>query len=53
MQWFQGGLIFEADRLLHHSILGSRVIKKKKRGQGAGFKVQGRWIRVYGVRLSA
>ena len=25
-----GGLVFEAHRLVHHSTLGSRVIKKKK-----------------------
>ena len=27
-----GGLVFKARRLLHHSILGSRLIKKKKEG---------------------
>jgi len=27
---FRGGLIFKAHRLLHHSTLGFRVIKKKK-----------------------
>jgi len=27
---FRGGLVFKAHRLLYHSILGSRVIKKKK-----------------------
>jgi len=28
---FRGGLVFEAHRLLYHSTLGLRVIKKKKR----------------------
>jgi len=27
---FRGGLVFEAHRLLYHSTLGLRVIKKKK-----------------------
>ena len=30
MQRFQGGLVFKAHRLLYHSTLGSRVVKKKK-----------------------
>jgi len=34
MQWFRGGLVFKAHRLLHYSILGSRVIKKKKKAEG-------------------
>jgi len=29
---FRGGLVFKAHRLLYHSILGWRVIKKKKKG---------------------
>ena len=28
---FPGGLVFRAHRLLYHSTLGSRVIKKKRR----------------------
>jgi len=28
---FRGGLVFEAHRLVYHSTLGLRVIKKKKR----------------------
>ena len=28
---FRGGLVFKAHRLLHHSILGLRVMKKKRR----------------------
>jgi len=27
---FRGGLVFKAHRLMYHSTLGSRVIKKKK-----------------------
>jgi len=27
--WFRGGIVFKAHRLLYHSTLGSRVIKKK------------------------
>ena len=30
---FRGGLVYKAHRLLHHSTLGSRVIKKKKWGK--------------------
>jgi len=30
VQRFRGGLVFKAHRLLHHSTLGLRVIKKKK-----------------------
>ena len=29
MKWFRGGLAFKAHRLLYHSTLGLRVIKKK------------------------
>jgi len=32
VQRFRGGLVFKAHRLLHHSTLGLRVIKKKRRG---------------------
>jgi len=28
--WFQGGFVFKARRLVYHSTLGLRVIKKKK-----------------------
>ena len=27
---FQGGLVFEAPRLVYHSTLGSRVVKKRR-----------------------
>ena len=30
MKRFRGGLVYKARRLLYHSTLGSRVIKKKK-----------------------
>ena len=32
MQRFRGGLVFKAHRLVYHSTLGLRVIKKKKKG---------------------
>jgi hypothetical protein len=31
MQRFRGGLVFKAHRLLYHSTLGLRVVKKKKK----------------------
>jgi len=47
--WF-GGLVFKAHRLLHHSTLDLRVIKKKKKvwslAPGLGFGVQGSGFRV-------
>ena len=30
VQWFRGGLVLKARRLLYHSTLGLRVIKKKE-----------------------
>ena len=40
---FRGGLVFKAHSLVHHSTLGLRVIKKKKKKggwlQGVGFRV--------------
>ena len=43
--WFRGGLVFKTHRLLYHSTLGLRVIKKKKYFScvvlwGLGFRVQ-------------
>jgi len=32
VQRFRGGLVFKAHRLVYHSTLGLRVIKKKKKG---------------------
>ena len=31
VEWFRGGLVFKAHRLLYHSTLGSRVLRKKKK----------------------
>ena len=31
---FRGGLVFKTHRLLYHSTLGSRAIKKKKKREG-------------------
>jgi len=31
VKWFRGGLVFKAHRLLYHSTLGLRVIKKKRK----------------------
>ena len=55
---FRGGLVFKADRLLYHSTLGLRVIKKKKflrcepalrfRLQGLGVGVWDAGFRVQG-----
>ena len=36
MQRFRGGLVFKAHRLVYHSTLGLRVIKKKKKVTGVG-----------------
>jgi len=37
VQRFRGGLVCKALRLVYHSTLGSRVIKKKKTGPGTAF----------------
>ena len=56
---FRGGLVFQAHRLLYHSTLGLRVIKKKKQmaspepDQGAGFRAQGVGCRTQGVGCRA
>ena len=49
MKRFRGGLVFKAHRLLYRSTLGLRVIKKKKKVQGLGFRVQGLGFRVLGL----
>jgi len=36
MEKFRGGLVFEAHRLVYHSTLGLRVIKKKRRPPNGG-----------------
>ena len=46
---FRGGLVFEAHRLLHHSTLGLRVIKKKmKEAPAFGFQLPGFVFRLSG-----
>ena len=37
----RGGLVFKAHRLLHHSTLGLRVIKKKKKKKSTDLRVGG------------
>ena len=39
MNRFRGGLVFKAHRLVYYSTLDLRVIKKKKKVWGVGFKV--------------
>ena len=41
VQRFRGGLIFKAHRLVYHSTLGLRVIKKKKKKKRARRKKAG------------
>ena len=36
MERFRGGLVFRAHRLLYHSTLGSRVMRKVSLGEGRG-----------------
>jgi len=48
VQRFRGGLVFKAHRLLYHSTLGLRVIKKKKRRKGGG---ETRRVMVKGFRF--
>ena len=45
---FGGRLVFKAHRLLRHSTLGSRVIKKKREDQCADFIVKELVLRVLG-----
>jgi len=33
VQRFRGGLVFKAHRLLYHSTLGLKVLKKRRRGE--------------------
>ena len=54
MERFRGGLIIKAHRLLYHSTLGSRVMKRKMlRVSGGAHLVLGRgggtWLRVWGL----
>jgi len=41
VQQFRGGLVFKAHGLLYHSTLGLRLIKKKRRVEGAGYSACG------------
>ena len=34
VKWFRKELVFKAHRVLYHTILGSSVMKKKKKGGG-------------------
>ena len=36
VKWFRGGLVFKAHRILYHSTLGFRIIKKKNRPDVGG-----------------
>ena len=45
---FQGGLVFKAHRLLYHSPLGLRVIKKKNKVEsGGGVQARIRGLQAY------
>ena len=61
MERFRGGLVFKAHRLLCHSILGSRVINKKKKGSHkapqsatptSGFRVSCLWVSGFRFQVS-
>jgi len=60
VQRFRGGLVFKAHRLLYHSTLGLRVIKKKRRralrvaASALGYVASGTEFRVpsFGYRVS-
>ena len=46
VKWFRGGLVFKAHRLVYHSTLGLRVIKKKKeREQDVDVRGKGNTLR--------
>jgi len=52
---FRGELVFKAHRLLYHSILGSRVVKKEKKHRSGGMRqgCTGQWrCRVRPLSLS-
>ena len=46
VQWLRGGLVFQAHRLLYHSALGVRVIKKNKELFAAGLRKSGGLVRI-------
>ena len=45
---FRGGLVFKAHRLVYHSTLAWRVIKKKKKGEGFTLRM---WCRLESTDL--
>ena len=51
VQLFRGGLIFNARRLLYHSTLGLRFIKKRFRVRGTQSTLLGFETRVKGLRF--
>jgi len=53
VQRVRGGLVVKAHRLLYHSTLGLRVIKKKRRVSAFGFRVSAFGFRVPGFGVSA
>ena len=67
MKRFRGGLVFKAHRLWHHSTLGLRVTKKKKKNKMTGkhrvagriheqfeeLKIEGTCVRLYPVTSRA
>ena len=48
MKRFRGGIVFEAHRLVYHSTLGLRVIKKKREDPTADLSLQGLLSEVQG-----
>ena len=46
VKWFRGGLVCKAHRLVYHSTLGWRVIKKKKKEERTLSEMAPRWIEV-------
>jgi len=47
MKRFRGGLVVKAHRLLYHSTLGLRVMKKKKSLGGQRFRLWGSGFKTY------
>ena len=43
VKWFRGGFVVKARRLLHHSTLGPRVMKKR-REEATLFNLCGKWL---------
>jgi len=47
VQWFRGGLVFKAHRLLYHSTPGLRVIKKKTGLTSLAFQRTAGWFQIF------